>query len=65
MALDLFIAGKIGFMAMSGLVEDTLAKVSADTGLGKAAASLDDVMGMDLLARHRAIEVAADMMQKA
>ena len=64
-ALDLFIAGKIGFMAMSGLVEDTLAKVSADTGLGKAAASLDDVMGMDLLARHRTIEVAADMMQKA
>ena len=64
-ALDLFIAGKIGFMAMSGLVESTLAKVSTDTSLGIAAANLDDVVAMDLLARRRATEVASGMMQKA
>ena len=64
-ALDLFIAGKIGFMAMSGLVETTLAKVSADAGLGIAATSLDDVLGMDGLTRRVASEVAVGMMPKA
>ena len=64
-ALDLFIAGKIGFMAMSRLVETTLAKVSADTGLGIAASSLEDVLGMDALARRVASETGAGMMQKA
>ena len=56
-ALDLFIAGRIGFMDMAGLVETTLAKVSAETGLGKAATGLDDVLAVDLLARLRAREV--------
>ena len=64
-ALDLFIAGKIGFMAMSRVVETTLAKVSADTGLGIAASSLEDVLGMDALARRVASETGAGMMQKA
>ena len=64
-ALDLFIAGKIGFTAMAGLVEATLAKISADAGLGIAAASLDDVLGMDRLARLRATEAASGMKQKA
>ena len=55
-ALDLFIAGRIGFMAMAGLVEATLARVSAEVSLGKAATTLDDIIAMDLLARIRARE---------
>jgi 1-deoxy-D-xylulose-5-phosphate reductoisomerase len=55
-ALDKFIAGQIGFMDMAGLVETTLAKLSGETSLGKAAASLDDVLAMDQLARIRASE---------
>ena len=55
-ALDLFIAGRIGFMDMAGLVEATLAKVSSECSLGKAATGLDDVMAMDRLARLRARE---------
>ncbi len=42
-ALDMFIAGRIGFMDMAGLVETTLARVSAETSLGKAATTLEDV----------------------
>lgn len=55
-ALDLFIAGRIGFMDMVGLVEATLAKVSAESSLGKAATALDDIIAMDQLARVRAHE---------
>jgi 1-deoxy-D-xylulose-5-phosphate reductoisomerase len=55
-ALDKFIAGQIGFMDMAGLVETTLARLSGETSLGKAAASLDDVLAMDQLARIRASE---------
>ncbi|MEO8240993.1 MAG: 1-deoxy-D-xylulose-5-phosphate reductoisomerase [bacterium] len=56
-ALDLFIAGQIGFMDMAGLVETVLAKVSGETSLGTAASSLEDVLAMDRLARLRAGEV--------
>ena len=55
-ALDLFIAGRIGFMDMAGLVEATLARISAETSLGKAASGLEDVIAMDNLARIRARE---------
>ena len=50
-ALDQFIAGHIGFLQMARLVEATLARLSAESGLGKAATSLDDVLAMDHLAR--------------
>jgi 1-deoxy-D-xylulose-5-phosphate reductoisomerase len=50
-ALDFFIAGRIGFLGMSALVETTLARLAADSGFGKTATSLDDVLAMDQLAR--------------
>jgi 1-deoxy-D-xylulose-5-phosphate reductoisomerase len=57
-ALDQFIAGHIGFMQMAGLVEATLDRLSAETRLGNAAQSLEDVLAMDHLARVRASELA-------
>ncbi len=57
-ALDLFIAGRIGFLDMGHLVEDTLAKCHGDIGLGKAASALEEVQRADHLARIRAHEVA-------
>ena len=57
-ALDQFIAGHIGFMQMAALVEATLERLSAETRLGNAAQSLEDVLAMDHLARVRASEVA-------
>lgn len=57
-ALDRFIAGQLGFMAMAGVVEDTLARLSAETRLGNAASGLEDVLAMDHLARIRAAEAA-------
>ena len=53
-ALALFIAGRIGFMDMAGLVETTLANLSSEISLGKAATVLDDIIAMDQLARIRA-----------
>lgn len=58
-ALDLFLAGKIGFMDMARLVEATLTRLSSDSGLHKDAGSLEDVLAMDHLARIRAAEIAA------
>jgi 1-deoxy-D-xylulose-5-phosphate reductoisomerase len=57
-ALDHFIAGSIGFMDMAGVVEDTLARLSSEIGLGNAALALDDVQAADYLARIRADEAA-------
>ena len=57
-ALDHFIAGQIGFMDMAGVVEDTLLALSAQSGLGIAAQTLEDVQAMDHLARIRASEAA-------
>jgi 1-deoxy-D-xylulose-5-phosphate reductoisomerase len=57
-ALDLFIAGRIGFLDMGGLVEDTLITLSGELGLGNAALTLEDVQAADHLARIRAIEAA-------
>jgi 1-deoxy-D-xylulose-5-phosphate reductoisomerase len=56
-ALDQFIAGRIGFLDMAGLVEATLAKVSSEISLGKAASALDDIIATDSLARQRAGEL--------
>ncbi len=57
-ALDHFIGGRIGFMDMSGVVEDTLARVSSEISLGKAAMTLEDVQQADHVARIRATEAA-------
>ncbi len=57
-ALDHFLAGGIGFQDMSGVVEDTLARLSGEMRLGNAVLTLEDVLGMDHLARIRATEAA-------
>jgi 1-deoxy-D-xylulose-5-phosphate reductoisomerase len=57
-ALDLFIDGKIGFLDMGALVEDTLTLLSGELSLGNAALALEDVQGADHLARIRAREAA-------
>lgn len=58
-ALDNFMTGRIGFLAMAAVVEETLAVLSAETGLGNAPTGLEDVLAMDQLARVRAAECAA------
>ncbi|MFZ3583922.1 1-deoxy-D-xylulose-5-phosphate reductoisomerase [Loktanella sp. DJP18] len=55
-ALDAFIAGRIGFMDMSGIVEDALATMSAQGGQHNAALSLDTIMDMDRQTRLRVTE---------
>lgn len=60
-ALDHFIAGGLGFMQMAALVEATLDRLSAESGLGIAATSLEDVLAMDHLARVRANALAKGM----
>ena len=57
-ALDLFIAGRIGFLDMGHLVDDTLGMLSGEVSLGNAAQTLEDVQGADHLARIRAHEAA-------
>ena len=64
-ALDGFLAGRIGFMDMGRVVEDTLDRLSAGDGLGKDAMGLEDVLAMDHLARVRAAEAAATTGQTA
>ena len=58
-ALDGFLAGRIGFMDMARVVETALDRLSAGDGLGKDAMGLEDVLAMDHLARTRAAEAAA------
>ena len=60
-ALDQFIAGKIGFMQMSDLVDSTLGRLFADPAVGQMATSLDDVLAIDHLARVMARDLAAGM----
>ena len=54
-ALDLFIAGRIGFLDMSRVVEQVLSDMSARQGLGNAAISLDNVLHIDREARRLAV----------
>jgi 1-deoxy-D-xylulose-5-phosphate reductoisomerase len=63
-ALDQFIAGQIGFMDMSGVVEATLDRVSAETRLGKAVETLEEIQAADHLARIRATEAAETRRRK-
>ncbi|KQI69603.1 1-deoxy-D-xylulose 5-phosphate reductoisomerase [Loktanella sp. 3ANDIMAR09] len=50
-ALDAFIAGQVGFMDMPVAVAETLAKMSAQSGLQNAPISLEEVMETDRLSR--------------
>lgn len=60
-ALDAFIDGRIAFTAMAVVVEETLARMSADCGLGNAAISLDNVRAADAEARRIAAVRAVEL----
>jgi len=57
-AMDAFIARRVGFLDMARVVEETLSKMSGD-GLGSAQITLDSVTEADHLARMRASEAIA------
>lgn len=59
-ALDGFIAGRIAFLDMAGVVEEAMARVEAKSGLIDAAMNLDNVMQTDHLARIRSDEVMVE-----
>lgn len=63
-ALDHFLSRGIGFLDMAAVVEDTLARLSGEAGLGNSAVSLDMVLDMDSLARRRTRESIADRRRK-
>ncbi|MBC6437580.1 MAG: 1-deoxy-D-xylulose-5-phosphate reductoisomerase [Rhodobacteraceae bacterium] len=58
-ALDGFLAGRIGFMDMSGVVEDTLDAIAQDICLHDVIETLETVLQTDHLARIRAREQVA------
>lgn len=60
-ALDAFIAGRIGFTAMSVVVERVLDRMAPESGLQGAAMTLDAVLAADRLARIRAGEEITTM----
>lgn len=60
-ALDHFLAGGIGFMAMAGVVEATLEALDAELGHENDAMTLEDVQAVDHLARVRANERAGEI----
>lgn len=53
-ALDGFLAGQIGFMDMSGVVEATLDAMSSEFGLTNPPSTLEDVLQTDHMARKTA-----------
>ncbi len=56
-ALDGFIAGRIGFLAMAGVVEEALARMSGVMALGKAPETLDMILDTDAEARVTASRI--------
>ena len=56
-ALDGFLEGRLGFLGMAEVVEETLGQLAG--ALTVAPESLDQVLDMDHLARRRAVEVIA------
>ncbi|WP_137700584.1 1-deoxy-D-xylulose-5-phosphate reductoisomerase [Marimonas lutisalis] len=60
-ALDAFIAGRIGFTAMAGVVEAVLERAEAELGLIDATMTLDNIRAADHMARIRAEEVMSGL----
>jgi 1-deoxy-D-xylulose-5-phosphate reductoisomerase len=58
-ALDHFLARGIGFCDMAAVVEDTLARLSHEMRPNNAVPTLEEVQGMDHLARRVANEIVA------
>ncbi|MEX3015167.1 1-deoxy-D-xylulose-5-phosphate reductoisomerase [Gymnodinialimonas hymeniacidonis] len=64
-ALDGFLAGRIGFMDMSGVVEATLDAISSKIGLSNAVETLEDVLQTDQMARKTAWTMIEQHAEKA
>ncbi|MCC5960987.1 MAG: 1-deoxy-D-xylulose-5-phosphate reductoisomerase [Rhodobacteraceae bacterium] len=60
-ALDEFIAGRIGFMDMARLVDRTLDRLISDSGLTAPVRALETVQAMDQMARVTARELVSRM----
>ncbi len=58
-ALDGFIAGRIGFARMAGVVETVLDRMWGEAGIGQPVTGLDAVLAADAIARRRTGEVIA------
>jgi 1-deoxy-D-xylulose-5-phosphate reductoisomerase len=57
-ALDHFLAGRIGFLQMADVVEETLTRLSGEMRLERDVMTLEDILAADHLARVRAGEIA-------
>lgn len=64
-ALDGFLAGRIGFMDMSGIVSATLDAMSSNNSLSIAPQTLEDVLQTDQIARHMAQEKIASHVEQS
>jgi 1-deoxy-D-xylulose-5-phosphate reductoisomerase len=62
-ALDQFLAGQIGFMDMSAVVEATLSRLSGEIVMNNPPPSLETVLEIDHLTRRRALECAQHIRQ--
>jgi 1-deoxy-D-xylulose-5-phosphate reductoisomerase len=62
-ALDLFLAGKIGFMQMSSVVEVTLSRLSGEIVMQNSPTTLEAALQIDHLTRKRAQEAAQSFIQ--
>ncbi len=62
-ALDLFLAGKIGFMQMSAVVEATLSRLSGEIMMQNTPDTLEAVLQIDHLTRRRTHEAALSFIQ--
>ena len=60
-ALDGFIGGRVSFLAMAGVVEETLARLSGVMALGKTPGSLDMILDTDAEARLTAARIIDDI----
>jgi len=60
-ALDEFIAGRIGFLDMAQLVERTLDSLLSDSGLTDGVEALETIVSMDQMAREIATRLAVRM----
>lgn len=60
-ALDGFISDRVGFLAMAGVVEETLARLSGVMALGKTPGSLDMILDTDAEARLTAARIIDDI----
>ena len=60
-ALDGFLAGRIGFMDMAGVVEATLDGISACLAMGKPPRDLEEVLQVDHMARKHAWQMIDKM----